>query len=727
MIVQFRLRRGHTDEWAALDPVLSEGEPGVDLDTGALKVGDGITRWLDLPAQTYDPESLNAILAQVSDYAAQAEAAAAAAAGGGGGASDAAVSSLVTDTSTATGGALAARYAPKPTGTQTTDAMPLVSDGAGGFKYLLKPLTFEAFGITDDNGVSDQTAKFQALITAQKARGGDAIRGSAGRFGFKGELDLSLGFIGSGVGQVSGPGASEGKRTVLQALDGTATVRVGPIQTNGSFSVYNHGGAVRDFTIDGGDWGGRTVDLFRVGVVGAREISNVRIDNVGKGSYGWMVWGAQNCKFTKVQVVNGRSGGMRIDYGAGGNTFDTCNTSRVQIDNEGTALLMTESQSSGAPGVYSTSGPSGNKFYNCGFERVQDATLGLSRLLCGLDNTFTDCWWAAGSELTQVNDLVYLGTDITGGATNTKFHNCKWTGGVQGQTLITGIHMATGIGTTSFTGEQSIRQMLNGIRNDGSSGFKIQGGITFTAVTNQFVINAGKGPVLSPAYHLSTGAGLRAEQWVADTAGGAADGYLDVMGPGGTTPMHRIYTRAVTAPPPSAASEAPVYREKPSDTVVNNSTTKISDPHLVLPVAVGTYLLDGDLLYDGSTVAKFAMVWGGPTGVTATWCPNCILSTTTITSGVIQRNNYGYTNGVPFGTAGVGTSMHANPFGRFTFTQAGNLVLTWAQNNIDPTDLTLRAGSWLRLTKSPGNPVSVTPLAPSPTLTPDPTLTPSGG
>jgi hypothetical protein len=43
-----RLRRGTSSEWDAVNPVLDEGEPGVDLTTGTLKIGDGTTAWDDL-------------------------------------------------------------------------------------------------------------------------------------------------------------------------------------------------------------------------------------------------------------------------------------------------------------------------------------------------------------------------------------------------------------------------------------------------------------------------------------------------------------------------------------------------------------------------------------------------------------------------------------------------------------------------------------------------------
>lgn len=41
-------RRAATAEWEQVNPVLSPGEIGVDLTTMGIKVGDGVTAWLDL-------------------------------------------------------------------------------------------------------------------------------------------------------------------------------------------------------------------------------------------------------------------------------------------------------------------------------------------------------------------------------------------------------------------------------------------------------------------------------------------------------------------------------------------------------------------------------------------------------------------------------------------------------------------------------------------------------
>lgn len=47
--VTFELRRDTAARWAAQNPVLNPAEPGFEMDTGLLKVGDGATPWLTLP------------------------------------------------------------------------------------------------------------------------------------------------------------------------------------------------------------------------------------------------------------------------------------------------------------------------------------------------------------------------------------------------------------------------------------------------------------------------------------------------------------------------------------------------------------------------------------------------------------------------------------------------------------------------------------------------------
>jgi len=48
MATKIQLRRDYAANWQATNPVLSLGEPGVELDTHAMKVGNGVTAWNDL-------------------------------------------------------------------------------------------------------------------------------------------------------------------------------------------------------------------------------------------------------------------------------------------------------------------------------------------------------------------------------------------------------------------------------------------------------------------------------------------------------------------------------------------------------------------------------------------------------------------------------------------------------------------------------------------------------
>ena len=45
----FQLKRGTSDRWAEVNPVLAAGEPGFELDTLKLKIGNGLLPYLDLP------------------------------------------------------------------------------------------------------------------------------------------------------------------------------------------------------------------------------------------------------------------------------------------------------------------------------------------------------------------------------------------------------------------------------------------------------------------------------------------------------------------------------------------------------------------------------------------------------------------------------------------------------------------------------------------------------
>ena len=49
MPVQILFRRGMSTEWTSVNPILGQGELGLELDTSLYKIGDGVNTWNDLP------------------------------------------------------------------------------------------------------------------------------------------------------------------------------------------------------------------------------------------------------------------------------------------------------------------------------------------------------------------------------------------------------------------------------------------------------------------------------------------------------------------------------------------------------------------------------------------------------------------------------------------------------------------------------------------------------
>ena len=49
MATIIKFKRGQSSSWVSQNPVLQPGEPGYELDTGRVKIGNGVDAWLDLP------------------------------------------------------------------------------------------------------------------------------------------------------------------------------------------------------------------------------------------------------------------------------------------------------------------------------------------------------------------------------------------------------------------------------------------------------------------------------------------------------------------------------------------------------------------------------------------------------------------------------------------------------------------------------------------------------
>ena len=48
MAVQIQLRNDTSTTWAAENPILAQGEIGIETDTRLVKLGDGVNNWNDL-------------------------------------------------------------------------------------------------------------------------------------------------------------------------------------------------------------------------------------------------------------------------------------------------------------------------------------------------------------------------------------------------------------------------------------------------------------------------------------------------------------------------------------------------------------------------------------------------------------------------------------------------------------------------------------------------------
>lgn len=51
-----QLKRGKSSSWVTLNPVLQPGEPGFEIDTGKIKIGNGVDEWLNLKYVGEDKE-----------------------------------------------------------------------------------------------------------------------------------------------------------------------------------------------------------------------------------------------------------------------------------------------------------------------------------------------------------------------------------------------------------------------------------------------------------------------------------------------------------------------------------------------------------------------------------------------------------------------------------------------------------------------------------------------
>jgi hypothetical protein len=67
MAVQIQRRRDTAENWSLVDPVLAEGEYGLELNTNRTKVGNGVDSWNNLPYISFQPTRQTVSIGPIGD------------------------------------------------------------------------------------------------------------------------------------------------------------------------------------------------------------------------------------------------------------------------------------------------------------------------------------------------------------------------------------------------------------------------------------------------------------------------------------------------------------------------------------------------------------------------------------------------------------------------------------------------------------------------------------
>lgn len=136
---------------------------------------------------------------------------------------------------------------------------------------------------------------------------------------------------------------------------------------------------------------------------------------------------------------------------------------------------------------------------------------------------------------------------------------------------------------------------------------------------------------------------------------------------------------------------------KTGNQTVNNTTVKVSDNHLTLPLAASaTYHVSVMVIVSGPTGADWAQAWTFPTGATGTqFIHGPELPVTSVRSTNIQARSASLSTSLSYGTDGSENSAIREELWITTSTTAGSLTLTWAQNAAVAGTTTVYLGSYM--------------------------------
>lgn len=144
-----------------------------------------------------------------------------------------------------------------------------------------------------------------------------------------------------------------------------------------------------------------------------------------------------------------------------------------------------------------------------------------------------------------------------------------------------------------------------------------------------------------------------------------------------------------------------IKKIKTADTPRLNDTTAADDLHLVFPaLPVGMYILDGMLVFEGSTTGDLKFGFSNHANITLNWVfPAQATGATTNTGS--PNAGVGTSGTFNRGTIGAGTPLVSPIYGALeVVTAATDFKAQWAQAALDAVVPTiLKKFSWLRLQK----------------------------
>ncbi|MFI6138044.1 hypothetical protein ACIBCC_07650 [Streptomyces griseus] len=180
--------------------------------------------------------------------------------------------------------------------------------------------------------------------------------------------------------------------------------------------------------------------------------------------------------------------------------------------------------------------------------------------------------------------------------------------------------------------------------------------------------------------------------------------YVLVPGPTGATgatgPKGDTGAQGPAGAPPTG-DQPGVTRtvDKPTDEPVTASTVLQDDDHLTLPVTAGArYSIDACLIATGDPGGDLLLTLSAPPGSTGHWTPGAITLGVSDGTGSIRLTRYDLGQSIGVGITAAG--LIVAPLGTVTAGADGTLTLQWAQAVSSPTPTVLRAGSWLRATRT---------------------------